>query len=148
MAISRRWGETSFCNVRRLVEHYAKKDPDGVAYSDGGSPADLNESMKMLRAANHTHYRLLRTEPDYFEDLAILIDHEAITFPIVNECFGYAIPYRWSLWEPTIQELRRRAHEPLIYIEFEKLAYKLARINPNSVQKDGAGRIMWQGFID
>ena len=65
----------------------------------------------------------------------------------MNERFGYSIPYRWSLWKPTVHALRERANEPAIYIEFEKLAMGLAAINP-SVEVDDAGEIAWRGFID
>jgi hypothetical protein len=148
MDISRRWAHADFREVRRKVEHYATVGPENLAYPDGGGPVGLKESMQKLRTTNDPAYRELRTEPDYFEDLAILIDHQAITFPIVNECFGYSIPYRWSLWKPTVDALRERANEPAIYIEFEKLAKRLAAINPNSVEVDAAGEIVWRGFID
>jgi hypothetical protein len=147
MDISRRWAEKDFREMRRKVEQFAKSGPDNLTYAGGGGPDGLKESMQKLRASNDPAYRELRTEPDYFEDLAILLNHEAITFAIVNECFGYSIPYRWSLWKPTVYALRERANEPSIYVEFERLAKRLAGINP-SVETDAAGEIVWRGFID
>ncbi|MGO9154885.1 DUF4760 domain-containing protein, partial [Mycobacterium sp.] len=89
---------------------------------------------------------LLLIDPNSLEDLAILVERGGIDFGIVNLSLGYIVPYRWSLWKPTVDAFRAEAKEPLIYWEFEKLAKRIAEKNPHSVKLDAAGEIIWEGF--
>ena len=118
--------------VRQKAMDCAAKGPGGVNYATPG-PDGLRDSVLKLRADNHIDYRLLPTEPNFLEDLAILVARGGIDFEIVNLSVGYLVAYRWSLWKPTIDARRELAHEPLIYNEFEKLAKRFAAENPHSL---------------
>jgi hypothetical protein len=143
--LSRRWDDETNRSVRKKVMDYATKDLDGLAYETPG-PDRFKASVLKLRDDNADDYRLLLTEPNTLEDLAIMVEYRGIDFEIVNLSLGWTVPYRWSLWKPTVDAFRVEAREPLIYWEFEKLAKRIAKRNPHSVKLDDAGEIIWEGF--
>jgi hypothetical protein len=104
--------------------------------------------MIKLREERHPDYRVLMTEPNFLEDLAILVDHHGIDFKVVNKSLGPRIADRWGLWEPTAQWLRHEVtRDTRIFVEFEKLALRIAKLNPHAVDMDAAGEtIIWNGF--
>jgi hypothetical protein len=145
MEMSRRWDEKVFREVRRKIRNFAdskSQDPGSIRQE----PEVFRDKMMALHAGNDVIYRELLQEPDYLEDLALLIKYEGIDFRIVNDSLGYIVAYRWSLWELTAVWLRQLRGEPLVYKQFEKLAYRIAEANPKSVTTDENGRIKWQGF--
>jgi hypothetical protein len=143
--LSRRWDEEVNRTVRKKIKDYAANGPDGTTYQTPG-PDGLKASVLKLREENAEDYRLLLTDPNFLEDLAILVQRRGIDFGIVNLSLGYIVAYRWSLWKPTIDAFRTEANEPLIYREFEELAKRIAKANPDSVKVQPAGEIIWEDF--
>jgi Domain of unknown function (DUF4760) len=158
--LSRRWDEEINQQVRQKVHDYAKNGlprrllRSPMRFGVGGwstatpGPARLKECIMKLQEENDPEYRQLLTEPNFLEDLAILIQRHGIDFGIVNQSLGSAIAYRWSLWKPTVDELRKLKKEPRTFTEFEELARRIAKKNPRSVKVDAAGRIIWDEFRD
>jgi hypothetical protein len=152
--LSRRWDEESNRQVRRKVRDYAENGlprrllRSPMRFGVGGwtttstEPDRLKECMLRLREDNDPEYRELLTEPNFLEDLAILVDRRGIDFRIVNRSLGYLVADRWALWKPTIDVFR--ADDPLNFCEFEKLANRIAKKNPHVL--DAAGEIIWHGF--
>jgi hypothetical protein len=144
--LSRRWDEQINQKARQKVVDYAKAPgPEGAAYDSPG-PDGLKASVLKLREDNADDYRLLLTDPNILEDLAILVERGGVDFGIVNLSLGWIVAYRWSLWKPTVDAFRTEAEEQLIYSEFEKLAKRIAKKNPESVKVDAAGEIIWDRF--
>lgn len=147
MEMSRRWDEKGLREVRRKIRNFADArsgDPAAIQHE----PHVFRDKMIDLRTNNDVIYRELLQEPDYLEDLALLIKYQGIDFRIVNDSLGYIVAYRWSLWRPTVDRLRELRDEKLIYKQFEVLAHRIARENRDSVEVDAQGRIKWQGFRD
>ncbi|GJO17890.1 hypothetical protein NJB1507_08470 [Mycobacterium marinum] len=163
--LSRRWDEDNNLKVRRKVQQYAEnglprrliRRPTRVFGLRGwtirrqvaqapAGPDRLKECIMQLREENDPQYRELLTEPNFLEDLAIMIDRGGIDFGIVDRSLGPTIAYRWSLWKPTADWFRQLKHDPGIFKEFEKLAKRIAGRNPEAVRVDVAGEIVWEGF--
>lgn len=112
-------------------------------------PERLKEVVINLRDGNAAEYRELMTDPSFLEDIAIMIDYGGIDFDIVDLSLGYQIAYRWSLWKPTVVALRNEYPKtPDRYINFERLAKRIAINNPQSVSLDEDGEVRWEGFRD
>jgi hypothetical protein len=156
--LSRRWDEETRLQVRRKVCEYAKNGlprrpfrtplrfgADSWTTSPAG-PYRLRECVSRLKQENAPEYRELLTEPNFLEDLAILIDAGGIDFKIVNQSLGPTISYRWSLWKPSAYWLRDLKNDPRVFRDFELLAKRIAAINPDAVNLDPAGEVIWDGF--
>jgi hypothetical protein len=144
--LSRRWDDEINREVRRLVVEYATKGVDSLNPIMISEPERLKISVMKRREENHEDYRKLLTEPNFLEDIAIMVQRGGMDFDLVNLSLGFSVPYRWSLWKPTIDELRRVDREPLIYKEFEWLARRIAAKNPHSVELDEDGEVVWEGL--
>jgi len=155
--LSRRWDEEVNLQVRRKVHDYAENGLPRrllrfpIRLGVGGwtttapGPDRLKECIMKLRKDNDPEYRELLREPNFLENLAILVERHGIDFGIVNLSLGDIIAYEWSLWKPTVYACRHD-DEPLLYCEFEKLAKRIAKKNPDSVKVDSAGDIIWERF--
>lgn len=160
--LSRRWDEEKNQEVRRLVRTYAEAwvapDADGWVVSSGSTelaeaneitpPERLKEAVMALRNDNHPHYRKLITDPNFLEDIAIMIAYGGIDGDIVRESLGWHFAYRWSLWRPTVIALRDADKVPETYENLERLANDMARHYPTSFMFDARGEILWDGFKD
>lgn len=156
--LSRRWDEETNLQVRMKVHEYAnnglprrfvrrpRRFGAGPWLTTPPGPHRLMECIVRLRLDNDPEYRELLTEPNFLEDLAILIDAGGIDFEIVNQSLGPTIPYRWSLWRPTADWLRELKKDQRTFREFELLAKKIAAINPDAVDLDPRGEVVWDGF--
>jgi hypothetical protein len=156
--LSRRWDEETNLQVRRKVHEYAKnglprrlvRHPTrfGVGAGTWATPGPdrLKECIMKLQEDNDPEYRELLTEPNFLEDLAILVQRDGIDFEIVNQSLGATIAYRWSLWQPTVDWRRELRKDPRTFCEFEDLAKRIAKENPDAVKVDAAGEIIWEEF--
>jgi hypothetical protein len=142
MDLSRQWDSDESLDLRRRVTQLARQGPDGTAYAPPG-PEAFKSSFEKLAANNDPEYGVLLRQPNFLEDIAILVKHHGIDFDIVNDSLGYNIAYWWSLWKPTVDQLRRS--QPLIYKEFEQLAKRIAAIDPQ-LTLDARGEVLWNGF--
>lgn len=147
--LSRRWDEETNLEVRRQVKCYATVGVDGFNHLAAEGPYRLRESVMQLREVNAPDYRRLRTDPNFLEDLAILVNSGGMDFDLVNRSLGFTVAYRWSLWKPTVDDIRKEEREARVYIEFEGLAKRIAKANPDTVKMEmddaGENQIVWEG---
>jgi hypothetical protein len=144
--LSRRWDEPNNQEVRRSVKRYAETGLIEFDHVAPTGPGRLKEVILDLQARNDVEYRQLMTDPNFMEDVAIMIRFGGIDFEMVNESLGFHVPYRWSLWEPTVVALREKDGVDELYIQFENLAMEVAKENPNTVTLDANGHVVWDGF--
>jgi hypothetical protein len=149
MELGRDWDSDESLDLRLRVTELAKKGLDGTKYTSPG-PEGLKSSFETLRNPDGPpeyakEYGRLLKQPNSFDSLAQLVKHRGIDFDVVYDSIGYNVSYWWSLWKPTVDELRRIANQPLIYKDFEELAKRIAAIDP-SVAVDADGEIVWGGF--
>jgi hypothetical protein len=144
--MSKRWDEETSQEVRRKVHEYAKTGLDGCQHVEAG-PHRLKESVQKLRVDNHDDYRKLWPDPNFLEGIAILVDRGGMDFEIVKSTLGYVVPYRWTLWQPTITADREQSSTS-IYVAFESLAKRIAREDPTTWKFDTDGNLVWRGFME
>ena len=85
--------------TRRLVASY--RTPEG-----------LRDALVRHVAANDTEAYVLFREPDYFEQLGALEEHNAVDFELIRAVLGRRLVDRWELWGPSIDARRRRFRLP------------------------------------
>jgi len=146
--LSRRWDEERNQDIRRMVREYAEKGLPGFTHTAPRGPDRLREAVIKLKNDNSVAYRRLMTDPNFLEDIAIMIDYGGIDFEIVKESLGYHFAYRWSLWKPAILALRDMDKVPDTYVNLERLARRMAVQTPDSVSLDPNGEIVWEDFKD
>lgn len=154
--LSRRWDEAPFLEVRRKVKRYADIGLDSFDHVAPPGPYRFMESVLKLGEDNASDYWKLLTDPNFLENLAILVNRGGMDYELVNDSLGYTVPYRWSLWQPSVQYWRTRDHNKELYMNFETLALKIAAEESNSmeteevVEEDGkvVERVKWVGFME
>jgi hypothetical protein len=82
-------------------------------------------------------YRLLLMEPDFFEDLGVVVDHGAIDFQIVVDSLGRTICLRWDVWRPFVQYLRDERDMKTAFKGFQDLAVKIQEAEALAARKKG-----------
>jgi hypothetical protein len=152
--LSRRWDEEKNQDVRLLVRAFAQGT---VAYfipaeppepDDLREPDRLKEAILTLKRENHPDYRKLITDPNFLEDVAIMINYGGIDIDIVRESLGWHFAYRWSLWKPTVVALRIADNVAETYENLEELAKRMAAYYPKSFTFNAQGEIVWTGIRD
>jgi hypothetical protein len=108
-----RWNDEGFRRVRAEVDKAANQ------------PGGLKTVMLGHREAHSHDYRRLLMEPDYFEDLGILIKYQAIDFRIVRDSLGTTVVHRWSQWKPFIDRLREEPRNRIAFCRFQELAGRI-----------------------
>jgi len=95
------------------------------------TPVELRAAIKANLNSPDPRYMMLTTEPNYYEDLAILCQHKAIDLSIVRDAWGDSITERWNHWRPAIELLRRPKptdrRDDQVYEHFEWLAGEMKR---------------------
>jgi len=94
--LSQRWDEDKLLWVRRRVSELG---------------TNLATEMQELRAEKHEDYFKLLREPNYLEDLGVLVRHEGIEFGVIQDSFGYLLVERWNRWRPFVEWLREEAQD-------------------------------------
>ena len=82
--LSRRWDEEPNREVRRQVRGFAESGQDGFVPVAPPGPQRLKEVVTRFRHDNAPEYRMLLTDPNFLEDVAIMIEEGGIDFEIVN----------------------------------------------------------------
>lgn len=145
--LSRRWDEPLNRDVRQRVQWYADKGLDNFDHTAEAAPPErFKEAVLELRKRNDRDYRMLLTDPSYLEDIAIMVYFGQMDFDLVNESLGYHVPYRWSLWKPTIDALRVMDEAPTRFECFERLAKEISAEDPKTSRRGDDGEIEWRGF--
>jgi hypothetical protein len=148
--LSRRWDEEKYRDVRQLVRRYAEVGLDPCDHVEPSGPGRLKEVVMKLQDDNAADYRKVVTDPNFLEDIAIMIDYGGIDYEIVYQSLGWHFAYRWTLWKPTIEALRVADEVPGLYENFQKIAktmgIRLAREEPGAIKLDENGEPAWEGF--
>jgi hypothetical protein len=142
---TKRWDDEANREARRLVYNYAKTGVPDFSHVAPAGPDRLKESVEWLITHNHGDYRKLFADPNFLEGMAILVRRGGMDFEIVKHVLGYLVPYRWSLWRPTVMA-DRDANSIEIYEAFEWLAWQVVNDNPAAHPLDEEGNIKWTGF--
>ena len=82
--------------------------------------AGLLEAVKKWRAENTdaSDVPLLLRIPNYFEDLAIMVDFGELDLDYVAKGFAELAIWEWDYWRDAIEEIRRQ-QGPQVYATFE-----------------------------
>jgi Domain of unknown function (DUF4760) len=111
--LSRRWDEDNLVEARAET----KRDTE-----------HLLERVKYLHSNTEVEYHKLLREPNFFEDLGILVDEGVVEQRFVKRSLGSTVDYRWKLWAPSVAYLRSAEAspdgnpQPTLYENFEWLA--------------------------
>jgi len=107
-----------FHSIRWKLGKYAHWYEASYTYADVATPENKEELDN-----------LLKVYLSYFEGVALGIKHHVYDEDIAYEYFGAMIPevYRWA--KPYIDDLRRRADEPTIFIELITTAQRWQKKN-------------------
>lgn len=108
---SRRWDEPLLAQSRRLAGSYA--------------PDRLQRRMEYLINQNHGDADILLRNPNFLEDVAILVEGDALPFEMVRKSLGAAVEDEWNHWEQTILWLRGDEKYDLMYENWEALAKRI-----------------------
>lgn len=111
--LARRWDD--MIEVRQAVASYA-------------DPTDLANAIERFYNQNSTEFYTFSRLPNFFEDLAVLVNEQSIPLEMVRASFGDAVVYHWSRWAAATAFLRR--DQPTAYANFEELARRLEAITP------------------
>lgn len=110
LEVSSRWSDQNFRRVRQQVD---------MANRGEGK---LLEAMKAHYRQGAEQYRLFLMEPDYFEDLALLVNYRLIDFAVVRDSLGITVARRWDVWRPWIEYVRNEIPNATAFSLFEGLA--------------------------
>jgi Domain of unknown function (DUF4760) len=83
--------------------------------------------MQQLRGEKHDDYYKLLREPNYLEDLGVLVRHQGIEFGVIQDSFGYLLVERWNRWKPFVVWLREEVKDETYFENFELLAVAIMR---------------------
>lgn len=108
-----RWNDAAYRKVRTEVDR-AEKRPGGIKQAMIQHHQELTED-----------YRLLLMEPDFFEDLGVVVNHGAIDFELVVDSLGRTICLRWKVWKSFVEHLRVERDMPSAFSAFADLAQKV-----------------------
>jgi hypothetical protein len=105
--VCRRWDDATFLDARYLTQQY--RDPE-----------QLHRMMRKWSDENSKQFFQALREPNFFEDLAILAKHNAITTDALRDLFQSAIVETFDHWKPTIEAWQ--SAQPTNFENFERLA--------------------------
>jgi hypothetical protein len=84
--------------------------------------ASLSNKPSRDAAARQSLVLLLRV-PNYFEDLAVIIEESRAEIDVVGRLFKALIVDEWEFWKPAITAWRE--DDAFVYTQFEKLATRM-----------------------
>jgi hypothetical protein len=111
----RRWDDERILEARYAIQAY-----------DRDELADLIAEWLVPPREDATKVvPVLLRLPNYFEDLAILVDVGRLEFEYVTKAFRNLATREWEHWEPAVQRMREK--QPNVYIAWEALVRKLEK---------------------
>jgi hypothetical protein len=117
---ARRWDDQTLRHLRSRVQTViAEEGEEG-----------LRDHMLGLRAASAKEYFELLAIPDYFEDLAIMMNYRAVTFRMVDDSLGITVCNYWRLYSPFVTKLREIIKDHRTYENFEDLSERILKVHP------------------
>jgi hypothetical protein len=159
--VARLEAETRSVHERRteaLSELSSRWDSDELlkartwADSNGGAETIAKRLRDLYNASNKIKYYQVLREPNYYENMATMIQLGTIDFRTLQMQFGSTIIGRWERWADAIDYLRtREGGSPTYYENFERLKDWMTTIlaaspvdDPNNTSRSpSASLILW-----
>jgi hypothetical protein len=110
--LSRRWQEPTLEESRALAVLYGNR---------------LREQLEAHLTARDPESDILLRSLDFYEDLAVLVKHRALSFRMVRDSLGALICEEWEAWAEAVHFLRTRHRDDQIYENFQRLAERMAK---------------------
>ena len=124
-AASQRWNDVPMRRARRTIR---------TAHDRGGAE-QVRDDMEVLRIQRDPQYFALLMVMDYFEDLAISLNYNSISFDMVDSSLGTEVCQYWTIFEPFVSAMRKTPrdpdYDPVYYAAWEALAYKIVANHSN-----------------
>lgn len=117
-----RWDDERLLEARELIQDYSATELAELARAWLAPP----------REKATEHFPKLQRIPNFFEDLAILVDCGNLELIWVAKSFHGLALREWAYWQPAIEVMRE--YEPETYVEFETLVRKLETFNSQKRQ--------------
>jgi len=120
--LGRRWDEPAMSEALQMAPRFSREALARVV-----AKAYRGVSWNPLRnrataRANHRMNILLRV-PNFFEDLALLVESGSLDLGLVSKNFKGVAVREWHFWEFAIKELRQE--DPWSYTQFEELVRRM-----------------------
>ena len=109
--LSKRWDDPLFSESRRKVSSFE------------GDPEGLSRRLRELDRKNHRDFYVFIRVANFFEDLALLVDEDAVSLELVEKSLGTPVGYYWNLFRCYI--LAEQQQEPATFEHFARLVEKL-----------------------
>jgi hypothetical protein len=120
--LSKRWDEDPVLASRKMV-------------SGMGKGPDLRLWIEYLADRNDPRLLDLQIVPNYFEDLAVLLEIGAIPFEMLEKSLGGTIVETWERWKDSAEFLREQGGYDPVYENFRRLAERIRA----ALDKQGQG---------
>ena len=114
--LGRRWDADDLVTARNKVLPY-----DEVQLAE--------EVAKCLAKPGSGELQVWLRVPNFFEDLALMVELGGLDMRPVDLAFGYMVKRGWQHWEPSIIEMRKTRGADL-YAQFEALAKQVHALRP------------------
>jgi hypothetical protein len=91
------------------------------------TPGSLANTVMAARAntANKEPYYRLLAEPGFYEDMALLLDREAIEYETLRDWIGSSIVLRYDKWKEFVESLRKLPGYSQSYVAWQELADRI-----------------------
>lgn len=119
VTVSQRWSDDQFRTVRQKIRTH---------FDAGGADGLMKVMVELGKAHNDEYWRLL-TALDFFEDLAMLVNYDAIPIEMVDASLGTTVCQYWSMFSALTDRHRRTGKDPGWYSEFEGLSKQISDRN-------------------
>jgi hypothetical protein len=122
--LSHRWDEEQMVESRLLASHK-------------GRGSDLRDWVEYYQTDPVSkELFVLQRVPNYFEDLAVLEEYEALPFELIKGSFGGTLVLTWDQWKSAVEFLRLEEQYDPIYAKFQGLAEKMRVALPPPVVRN------------
>lgn len=111
--LSRRWDEPLLAEGRQAAAIYTTPDALRVGIEKARSNPEGDE-----------YYMLVRV-PNFFEDLAVMVEDGLASFEDVKRTLGSQVVGKWLHWQPSVAFMRETSGRPTVYEHFEALARRM-----------------------
>jgi hypothetical protein len=91
--IARRWDSDEFIDARVLIGEHE-------------TPEALRDEVARARNTDRRKFYCFLREPNFYEDLALLLDAKAIELPTISQWIGRAVISRWDQWRLAVEWMR------------------------------------------
>lgn len=110
--VSRRWDEDALMESR-------------AAGAQASTPAALRAQVVTAWVGSLDQYEVLVRVPNFFEDLAIMVERGILSFDDVQASLGSVVVAKWKEWETSVHFVRAVSARPTVYENFQRLAQRM-----------------------